>query len=381
VKYLGADRIFTGTEFLKDNSVIVLDEKNQFVEFTNAAQVKNSQIEQHKGILMPGFVNAHCHLELSHMHQMIPEKKGFLEFAKNIITRRNSVPVEQMSEAAKNADEQMRKNGIVAVGDISNINLSFPIKQNSRIFYHTFVELIGLNPVQEQPMMQYGIGLLGELKKLGLSGSLAPHAPYSCSGELIKAIADQNEKDGTPTSIHNQESEAENKFLRGEKSDFDELYKFLQIDLSWFKPHFKSGLDAYVKQLNSKTNILVHNTFSSAEDLNSIGSNAFWCLCPSANLYIENTLPDYDQILKNTQQICFGTDSLASNADLDCVKEAGIFYSKTGNLELSLKGITSHAAKALGIDDKFGSFIKGKDAGVNLITQNTSHLKFEKVIC
>lgn len=381
MRYLSADRIFTGKEFLKPNSVVVLNDTHQFVEFTEASLVKNSQIEQLKGIITPGFVNAHCHLELSHMHQMIPEKKGFLEFAKSIIGKRNSVPVEQMTEAAKKADEHMLQNGIVAVGDISNINLTFAIKQQSKIYYHTFVELIGLNPTQAQPMMQYGVGLLNELSKLGLQGSLAPHAPYSCSPELIKAIALQNAKAGTPTSIHNQESEAENKFLRGEKSDFDELYKFLQMDISWFKPKFKSGLDAYVKQLNEKTNILVHNTFSSEEDLNSVKGNAFWCLCPSANLYIEDALPNYDQILKNTQQICFGTDSLASNSDLDIVKEASIFYSKTNNLELSLKGITGNGARALGIEDKFGIFIKGKNTGVNLIAQSSNQLKLEKVIC
>jgi cytosine/adenosine deaminase-related metal-dependent hydrolase len=381
VRYLSADRIFNGNEFEEQNSVLVLDENDAFEEITTTDKVKNSQIEHHAGIITPGFVNAHCHLELSHMHQMIPQKKGFLEFAKCIIGKRNSVPTEQMLNAAEQADSYMQKKGIVAVGDISNINLSFPIKQKSKLYYHTFVELIGLSPVQAQPMLLYGIGLLNELKTLGLKGSLAPHAPYSCSAELIKAVADHNAQLNASTSIHNQESIAENKFLRGEKSDFDDLYKFLQIDISWFKPNFRSALDAYVNQLNSKTNVLVHNTFSSEEDLRSVHGNVFWCLCPSANLYIEDTLPNYDHLLKNTQQICFGTDSLASNSDLDIVKEASIFYSKTAKLELSLRGITVNAAKALGIEDTFGSFIKGKKNGVNLITKKNNELKFEKIIC
>jgi cytosine/adenosine deaminase-related metal-dependent hydrolase len=381
MRCLSADRIFNGNEFLKENSVLVLDEKGNFIEVTTTDKVKNSQIEHHSGVITPGFVNAHCHLELSHMHRMIPEKKGFLEFAKYIIGKRNSVPIEQMLNAAEQADLHMQQNGIVAVGDISNINLTFPIKQKSKLYYHTFVELIGLNPTQAQPMLQYGIGLLKEMKALGLNGSLAPHAPYSCSVELIKAISDHNAETNTSTSIHNQESEAENKFMRGEKSDFDELYKFLQLDITWFQPKYKSALNSYSNQLNTKRNILVHNTFSSEEDLCSVHSNIFWCLCPSANLYIENTLPNYDQLLKNTQQICFGTDSLASNSDLNLVKEAGIFYSKTENLELSLKGITGNAAKALGIEDRFGSFIDGKNTGVNLITQTKNNLKLEKVLC
>jgi aminodeoxyfutalosine deaminase len=331
VRYLSANSIFNGKEFLKEGAILVLDENDHFVEITDPSKVESSSIEHHKGTITPGFVNAHCHLELSHMHQMIPEKKGFLDFAKNIMSRRNSATLEQMIEAATQADLQMQQNGIVAVGDISNIDLTFEVKKQSKIFYHTFIELLGLDPAKTVPMLYYGIGLVNKLKALDLSGSLAPHAPYSCSTQLIKAIADENAKTNSPTSIHNQESEEENKFMRGEKSDFDELYKFLSLDISWFKPKFKSGLDAYVKALNSGKNILVHNTFSSEDDLRSVHTNVFWCLCPSANLYIEDTLPNYDHLLKNTQQICFGTDSLASNSDLNLIKEAAIFIQKQVN--------------------------------------------------
>jgi len=381
VRYLSANSIFNGKEFLKEDSVLQLEDNANFVQITDASKVESSSIEHHKGIITPGFVNSHCHLELSHMHQIIPQKKGFLDFVKTIMSRRNLVSVEQMIEAGKQADLQMVQNGIVAVGDISNINLTFEVKQQSSIFYHTFIELLGLDPAKTTPMLSYGVGLLTELKKLSLSGSLAPHAPYSCSSQLIKAIAAHNANNNLPTSIHNQESEEENKFLRGEKSDFDDLYKFLQLDISWFKPNFKSSLDSYVKELNTGTNILVHNTFSSEEDMKSVRSNVFWCLCPSANLYIEDTLPNYTQLLKNTQQICFGTDSLASNSDLNLIKEANIFYSNTGELELSLKGITHNGAKALGIEDKFGLFIKGKNTGLNLITADKKDLKLIKVLC
>jgi cytosine/adenosine deaminase-related metal-dependent hydrolase len=381
VRYISADQLFNGNHFLKKETVLVLSDQNELTDIIDAVQVESTQIEKYAGIITPGFVNAHCHLELSHLTDVIEPKKGLVEFAKNIITKRNNFDETAILASMEQADAFMRNSGTVAVGDISNTSISFHTKQKSKLYYHTFIELIGLNSDKSDSTLASGIKLLAELKELKLQGSLAPHAPYSTSTKLIEAIANYNLANNLTFSIHNQESEEENKFLQGQPSEFSKLYEFLNLDVSWFKPNYKSSLQAYVHLLSNKKNILVHNTFTDDDDLTSAPASTFWCLCPSANLYIENLLPDYERLIKHSQQICFGTDSLASNSDLDILKEASVFYSKTDDLPLTLNGLTSNGASALDLQDKYGSFIIGKNTGLNLIEAQNKQLQLKKIIC
>lgn len=380
MRYISADQLFNGTDLLKDDALIVLSDSDQFTDIIDASMIEPSQIEKHRGIITPGFVNAHCHLELSHLKDVIEPKKGLVEFAKNIITKRNNFDETAILVSMEQADAFMRNSGTVAVGDISNTSISFHTKQKSKLYYHTFIELIGLNSDKSDATLASGIKLLAKLKELKLQGSLAPHAPYSTSTKLIEAIANYNLTNNLPFSIHNQESEEENKFLQGQPSEFSKLYEFLNLDVSWFDPHYRSSLQAYVHLLSNKKNILVHNTFTDVNDLTSAPPSTFWCLCPSANLYIENQLPDYERLIKHSQQICFGTDSLASNSNLDILKEASIFYGHTTDLLLTLKGLTSNGASSLGLQDSFGHFIPGKNSGLNLIEDQGHKLQLKKII-
>lgn len=379
MRYITADRIFDGTHFLEDGSALVLDDTGKIVEITT---IKKFQIpyEKYQGILMPGFINAHCHLELSHMHELIPQQTGIIDFAKNIITKRNSAKPEQIQQAMKDADDFMKKAGIVAVGDISNNNVSFGIKRSSSIYYHTFIELIGLDPARKNDILRTGETLLQELEKDHLSGSLAPHAPYSTSIDLIAEISKYNTSKQLPLSIHNQENSEEDAFMQGKPSKFKDLYDFLKMDISWFKPSFKNSIQAYIHHLKGNKNILVHNTFTSENDIATSSDAIFWCCCPSANLYIEGVLPDYELLIKHNKSVCFGTDSLASNTNLSIIKEADLFYQQTNDLITTLKGLTSTGAKALGIDESFGSFKIGAKPGVNLINTNTKHLTLDQIL-
>lgn len=379
MRYITADRIFDGEQFLQDGCALVLDGSGLIVEILPAEKVPQN-CERHAGILMPGFINTHCHLELSHMFGTIPQRSGLIEFAKNIITKRNNASSEQVQNSMSVADTYMKQVGIVAVGDISNSNVSFKIKSSSSIYYHTFVELIGLNPIRKNEILEQGKNLLIELHEDKLSGSLAPHAPYSTSVELIEDISTFNAKQQQPLSIHNQENKDEDAFMQGKPSQFKELYDFLKLDISWFKPHFKNSIQAYYQHLKGNKNILVHNTFTSETDIAASANTTFWCCCPSANLYIEGILPDYSLLVKHQKQICFGTDSLASNTDLSILKEANLFFQKTNDLSTTLRGLTSTGAKALGIEDRFGSLKVGTKPGLNLISIINNNLTLDQIL-
>jgi len=117
-----------------------------------------------------------------------------------------------------------------------------------------------------------------------------------------------------------------------------------------------------LNELGDKKILLVHNTFSRKEDI----TDNYYCTCPKANLYIENSLPDYS--IFNAEKLCVGTDSLASNNSLSILDEIQIIKENSDfDLHTLLKIASKNGADALGFTT-LGTFEKGKSPGVNLIS-------------
>lgn len=383
MRIISANSIFTGINFLSQEMALVIDDFGLLKDIVKKTEIQSSEIEHYDGIITPGFVNAHCHLELSHLFSQIDPKTGLIEFLKQVIAKRNNFNKKEQEDAAIEADFKMWESGIVAVGDISNIDTTFKTKTSSKIYYHTFIELIGLNPLHSETIFEKGLSLLKELENYNLIGSLAAHAPFSSSKLLINKIANYNGLNNLAFSIHNQESEEETKFFAGRPSDINDLFDYLNIDINWFTPPKTSSLLSYLDVIPNKKSLLVHNTFCKEEDIIASKYKFInWCFCPGANLFIENTLPNYDLFLNHNQNWCIGTDSLASNQKLDMCFEASILLSKSPSISIEsiLKALTYNGAKALGIEDKFGKLIIGKNTGLNLIQHSETQLNFIKKI-
>ena len=383
MRIISANSIFNGINFLSQEMALVIDDFGLLKDIVKKTEIQSSEIEHYDGIIAPGFVNAHCHLELSHLFSHIDPKTGLIEFLKQVIAKRNNFNKKEQEDAAIEADFKMWESGIVAVGDISNIDTTFKTKANSKIYYHTFIELIGLNPLHSETIFEKGLSLLKELENYNLIGSLAAHAPFSSSKLLINKIANYNSSNNLAFSIHNQESEEETKFFAGRPSGINDLFAYLNIDINWFIPPKTSSLLSYLDVIPNKKSLLVHNTFCKEEDIIASKHKFInWCFCPGANLFIENTLPNCDLFLNHNQNWCIGTDSLASNQKLDMCFEASILLSKSPSISIEsiLKALTYNGAKALGIEDKFGKLIIGKNTGLNLIQHSDTQLNFIKKI-
>lgn len=379
MRFLKAEKLFDGTGFVSGHKIVALNSRNEFAELLEESAVDPAKVETLSGILTPGFVNAHCHTELSHLKHKIPQHTGLPEFARQVIVQRNSVSKGELKEHIREADKEMYENGIVAVGDICNTDDSFRMKEESRILYHSFIELIGLNPTRAETVFTSGLDLFDKLKSLDLPGSLAPHAPYTTSKELIKRISGFNTEKKLPSSIHNQESPEEQTFFMGQKSGFQNLYDFLKLDIGWFVAPKTSSLNYYAEALGDQQTLLIHNTFTNEEDIRVVkDQNIFWCFCPNANMYIENTLPDLS-FFPDKSRICFGTDSLASNTQLSLVSEVNLLLEKNVlDPEDALRGMTSAGAAALMLENKFGRFIPGKNTGLNLLEIKNNQFRLLK---
>jgi aminodeoxyfutalosine deaminase len=398
------NNIFNGHQFVGADKVLIT-QANGCIEAIVDEKEAGEDIQVLDGIICPGFVNAHCHIELSHLKNAIPQHTGLVNFILDILKLRTADD-EIMQEAMRLAAEELYNSGTVAVGDICNTTDSILLKQNSKIYWHNFIEVSGfseniaqkrfdeIKKVYEQFSNQLQTskntdlqvppsgGFRGAFPSGTFRGALTPHAPYSLSKTLFQLINQTSH--GKTLSIHNQETPTENDFLQNKSGDFLRLYETLGIDISSFTPNAKSSIQHWLPQLsNAKKLISVHNSFTSDADILfakqfATNQEIFFCLCPNANLYIENTLPPIEMLMKNNCNIVLGTDSYASNTQLNTFEEIKTIQKNFPQISLEniLQWATINGAKALSIDDKYGSFEKGKKAGFVLIKEEASKMIF-----
>lgn len=378
MRKLSAHYIFTGTGKVLVKGIISLSDDGTVVDIidTNGELDETAGVEFYSGVLVPGFVNAHCHLELSHLHGIFPENSGLPRFLKNVIDHRNPEGTRVMEEALK-ADFELWRNGIVAVGDVSNSDATFQLKSKSKIVYHTFIEALGFSPQRAEKAFEWAQYCFEEAQSFGLSASIVPHAPYSISRGLFEKICKFAIDHRSVLSMHSQESSAEDDLYHsGDGEIVHHLTKNLGIDLSFFNPTGKSALESVINWLPTENNLLlVHNIRTGQNDIDLIQStrsrNKTWfVLCPNSNLYIEDRLPDIELLYKNRLQLCLGTDSLSSNRKLSILEEIKTIQTHFPAIPFStiVTWASRNGAEALEMSDWAGTIEKGKKPGINLIT-------------
>lgn len=353
-------------------------------------------VENFTGLLTPGFVNAHCHLELSHLKGKIPEKTGLVEFVQQVMAKRAG-PLNQISAvhpageekagqviafkhlAMKDAEREMLYSGTVAVGDICNTIDSLPVKLTSKIYWHNFIEVSGFeDAVAERRLAEIRI-VYDQFNIIDgkWRTTYSAHSPYSVSGRLFRHLNDKTASQ--IVTIHNQECAAENELYQYKAGDLLSLYKKLGINISAFEATGKTSFVSWLPYFNNNQTIIsVHNTFTSQHDLDFERQHAtqqtYFCLCTNANKYIEQRIPPVDLLRKNNCRIIIGTDSYASNRQLNMLEEIKTIQQETNfTIPLSevLQWATINGAKALQMDKVLGSFEKGKKPGIVLITDLT----------
>lgn len=369
MRKLTADFIFDGQHLVSD-SLLTVSDTGQIISLSRISD-KNEAVEYYKGILCPGFINAHCHLELSHLKAKIESGKGLVQFVKEVISKRLA-PGSDMDFAIRSAESEMLKNGIVGVGDICNSEATFPTKALSTIRYHSFMEIFSPDPAKAMDRMVHGKTLTRRMKQMmpGAMVSITPHAPYSVSDQLFELLLEESADSSNPISIHNQETAAEDDFFSKAGGELFDLMSAFYPDLSNWNPTGLRSLPSYIEKL-PKANplLLVHNTQTQTSDLETAmkkHSNLWFCLCPKANLYIENQLPELGIFMEQVDRIVIGTDSLASNDTLSILEELKTLkhhfpFLNTSNL---LKWGTSNPAVFFSWKD-LGRFEPSTSPGVN----------------
>jgi cytosine/adenosine deaminase-related metal-dependent hydrolase len=368
-----ADFIFNGTALLASHNILITNEKG-VVENIVDEKDAGDDIETFSGIISPGFINCHCHLELSHMKGLIEERTGLVNFVLKVVTQRHFAE-EEILDAINTAEDEMLHNGIVAVGDICNNTLTIAQKKQQRLAYYNFIETSGWLEDVAQTRFDKSFFFYKDFLNIDSNTALVPHAPYSVSEKLWELL--QPFFNNKTVTIHNQETAFEDELFLQASGDFMRMYQLMKIENSKFKASGKSSLQTYFHKLKNAANVLlVHNTFSKQQDIEYAKETAhqnhqqlWWCVCPNANLYIENTLPDVEIFTANNCDMLIGTDSLASNHSLNILEEIKTLQKNFPSVSIQqlLQWATFNGATALNMQDVLGSFEKGKKPGVVLI--------------
>jgi cytosine/adenosine deaminase-related metal-dependent hydrolase len=360
-------QLFDGRRF-RPEDVLVLRE-NGMVEDIIPASEAGENVRELNGIVCPGFINCHCHLELSHLKNKIEERTGLTRFVRDVVTKRN-LEKEKILSAIDAAETEMITNGMVAVGDICNTTDTLPQKEKSNLYYHNFIEVIGSDPKKAENNFNTFQNVYNHFCNAlpAKQISFSPHAPYSVSELLWEKILSHEKKIMT---IHNQETPDENLWFQNKTGAFAALFNELKTDFSAFAATGKSSLQSYLTKFPTNQSLmLVHNVHTSEEDIRFAmqqqSLHLFWCFCVNANQYISAQIPDIPMFAENNCTIVLGTDSLASNHELSIWEEIKTIQTCFPQISLAqlLQWATFNGAAALQISDTFGSFEKGKNPGV-----------------
>lgn len=389
MRKIAANYIFPVTSHPIKNGIIVIDDFGKIIEIIDnkGNLTETANVEFYNGVLVPGFVNSHCHLELSYLQNKIPTNIGLVNFIKYIASNRKHLSYDE--ELALESDFSMFKSGINVVADISNTVDTKFVKSNSKITYHTFVELIGLSDNLAENVFSEGIKTYDNFD---FPKSIVPHAPYTVSRKLFQKINDfsrhcedtkQSDKsaglfhsirnDGNVMSIHNQETESENLMFENGVGEMLDFVSYFENNFNEYIPTQKSSLKSYFPFISRNLNILlIHNIFTSENDIDfaeNYSKNIYWCVCPNSNLYIQNRLPDIELLYRKKLKICIGTDSLASNLKLDILDEIKIIQKHFPSIPFNeiLKWATINGANAINLYNNYGSLEVGKSPGILLL--------------
>jgi cytosine/adenosine deaminase-related metal-dependent hydrolase len=374
MNYITATALFNAQQQFEKDSVLIVDETAKIVAVEKVESIDPLLVQHYDGVLVPGFVNTHCHLELSHLKGKITAKKGFGSFVSELIGLRGTSTEEERYSAMRSAETEMLEQGTVAVGDISNELISATIKQENNLYYHTFLEVLGLKNDQATSIWERELEKLQFFQNLG-DASPTAHATYSVSDALFAKLSDYQQQHNSLYSMHAMESQDELQFFIDKSGGIRAFFDRINIDSSDRPLTGKNPIQSVLPHLPPTGNmLLVHNTYMNAEDLTSIQQHhpaTYFCTCPKANLYIENRLPNYEIFAQQNALMTIGTDSLASNNALSIWEEIKTIAAAFPSLPIQdlLTWGTNNGAKFLRKEAEFGSFEIGKRPGINLLSK------------
>ena len=333
--------------------------------------------EVRQGAVVPGFVNSHCHIELSHLYGKFRKGTGMAGFIDQINALRDWAGADVKARLTQEWMDKMWKDGVSAMSDISNDDSSFKVKSSHKIYTRTFLEVFGSEPEMCEGVMSDVTKLKETADAEGIDAAPTPHSCYTMSPQLLSASAAAGLESGY-LSYHSQESQEEEDLLISGSGAMYENRK--RSGMSTPPVTGESSLKYFIDRLAAAKPapydehiLLVHNVCLKQDDIDAakrVMNNVYWAVCPLSNIFIHNALPPIPLMRKNGLAITVGTDSLSSNDDLDMVKELVCIKQNFAEVPMNeiLVWACLNGARFLSKEDTLGSIAPGKTPGIVFVS-------------
>lgn len=367
-RLLHADAVLIGDGSTVRDGAVVLDGE-RVVDVGPAADVRarstGARVERVKGVLLPGLVNAHTHLELSGLRGKLPQGAGFVPWLEALQKARVEELEEERDAAIDRAIASMVEAGVVAVGEVTNSLVAWPRLSRhffGAVFHEVFAvdKLRGLEQVAKLEAARDAI----DPKNGAMKWVPTPHALYSTHPDVVRALLWATQ--GGPLTIHLAEHAAERAFLRDGGGPLAAFYRARGLDPKSFPvPETDPVSAAKDLGLLRRDAALVHLADAKPGELDLVAeAGAIAVLCPRSNLQIETRYPPLSAMVKRGIRLALGTDSLASSPSLDPLAEAKALLERTPEIPASalISAATSGGARAVGWSG--GKLEKGSAPGV-----------------
>jgi cytosine/adenosine deaminase-related metal-dependent hydrolase len=371
MKHFSAQYVYTSASYPLKRPVITTTDDGTIIniEDTGGNLAEEHSLEFFNGIIVPGFVNCHCHLELSHLRSAIKEGTGLGSFIGEIRSKRD-VEIRTVEKAILQSDNEMFSEGIVLCADVCNSSVTFNPKTKSKIRYINLLEVFGIDSSKAEKRINEILAVAAEAEKNNLNYYIVPHSAYSVSEQLFKIIKEISYCNKI-SSIHFLESGSERTFLESHSGPIAESYSNFGIlfsDIHTVKNHTEAVLN---NMTSSGSLLLVHNTFVSRKEIRTLikRNDLYWCICPGSNLFIEKKMPPVELLLQEGCELVIGTDSKGSNESLSILNEIRTIQNFFPSIpvEMLIRWATINGARSLGEDSWAGSIEPGKKPGLLLI--------------
>jgi cytosine/adenosine deaminase-related metal-dependent hydrolase len=365
-----ADAILPGEDAPIRDGAVVIDADGTVLEVGRAAEVlprhAGAPIERTIGVLLPGLVNAHAHVELSSLRGKVTGGHGFVPWVDRMMGLRASERPEEDGDSMERAAAEMENSGTIAVGEVTNTLAAVSALTRHGIGGAVFHEVFGLDrgPALAKlgSMAEERAALVDRWRASGFTVGPAPHTVYTTHPEVIRAALAEARANGSRTTVHLAEHAAERTFLVHGNGPFLDFATRMRFPVERFPVPHKGPVDVAADLgLLAPDVLLVHLTDIRSDELDRVAaSGAPVVLCPRSNLFIEVKLPPLLELLKVGIVPALGTDSLASNSTLDVLAEARALADRFPSVSahVLVRMATAAGADALGRPD-LGRLAKG----------------------